>query len=264
MAFALEDVVDGIVATSARLRNPFFAYFHVLPPHEPYRPRREFVDLFRDGWRPPPKPALRFGGSVGEGQLTQLRREYDEYLAYADEEFGRLFQKLEDDGVLANTYLVLTSDHGQLFERGVHGHITRLLYEPLLHVPLIVWAPGQQHRSDVYEVTSSVDVLPTLLHLTGQAAPPWCEGAVLPPFAASTGRPVFAMEAMQNRKFAPISVGSLSCILGDYKLIRYVGSTGQEGSELYNLAADPEEMDDLFGAKPALARELEEQLNVVR
>ena len=50
--FTLEQVVDGAKNMLAGLRSPFFSYIHFMPPHAPYRPRKEFIGLFKDSWKP--------------------------------------------------------------------------------------------------------------------------------------------------------------------------------------------------------------------
>ena len=89
---------------------------------------------------------------------------------------------MEESGMLENTWLIFTSDHGEMFERGINGHMTVCQHEPVMKIPLIIFEPGQTTRRDVYTPTNSVDVLPTLLHLTGQPVPDWVEGEVyIPP-----------------------------------------------------------------------------------
>ena len=65
--------------------------------------------------------------------------------------------------MLDDTYVIVTSDHGEMFERGIRGHVTPTLYEPVIRVPLLIAKPGQREREDVYAPTSCVDLLPTLL-----------------------------------------------------------------------------------------------------
>src|SRR3972149_5008494 len=146
--FLLEDAIDWIQKEVAEVPQPFFGYFHLFPPHEPYMTRKEFVDIFDDGWEPESKPVRAFPQNKSEEFLNSRRRHYDEYLAFADAEFGRLFDFLRRTGILDNTCFILTSDHGQLFEREIHGHVTATLYEPLVHVPLIISKPGQRVRED--------------------------------------------------------------------------------------------------------------------
>jgi arylsulfatase A-like enzyme len=269
--FLLEHAIDGIKALITNSRKPFLGYFHLLPPHDPYAARREFVDLFDDGWTPVAKKSLFFPQGHSEAYLNHERREYDEYIAYTDAEFGRLYDFMAGTGMLDNTYVVVTSDHGEMFERSILGHQTQTLYDPVIHIPLLILKPGRRHREDVYTPTSCVDVLPTLLHATGQAIPDWCEGELLPGFGRREGsseRSIFSVEAKRNSKRAPLTQGTVALIKGQYKLTRYFGYPGYECEcELYDLANDPEEMEDLSLARKSvvadLRSELEEKLREV-
>ncbi|HBY94948.1 MAG: sulfatase-like hydrolase/transferase [Ardenticatenaceae bacterium] len=269
--FTLEGTLDGIKETIHRSPQPFLGYFHLLPPHEPYRPRREFIDRFNDGWKAAAKPERFFSDGHSVKELNQWRREYDEYLAYADSEFGRFYDFLEQSGLLDNTYFVFTSDHGQLFERGVHGHVTRLLYDPIIHVPLLISRPGQQQREDVHVLTSCVDLLPTLLHVAGRPIPEWAEGEVLPPFGLKevrAGRRVYSIEATINRKVAPLTVATVAMIHDRHKLVHYFGyGSVKDEYELYDLHNDPDEMEELYSAGHSIGKdlhhELDEKLQVV-
>ena len=117
--------------------------------------------------------------------LLKKRTNYDEFILYVDHEFGRLMENLESNGLLDNTWVILTSDHGELFERGIAGHLTPVLYQPVIRVPLLIFEPGRTIRQDVYSNTSTVDLLPTLLHVTGQKLADWSEGTPLPPFSTA-------------------------------------------------------------------------------
>jgi arylsulfatase A-like enzyme len=263
--FVLEDAIDWMSQEIPRFPQPFLAYFHLLPPHEPYMARRDFVDVFRDGWSPTVKPEAVFSDGVGPGELNRQRRHYDEYLAYADSEIGRLLEGLERSGVLENTILVFTSDHGEMFERGIRGHVTPMLYDPILHVPLLIRLPQQRERRDVYTPVSTVDILPTLLHLQGKDIPSWCEGVVLPGVREGTAdseRGVFAVEAKSNPTQAPLTKASFALQRGPHKLTRYAGYRGSEAAyELYDLEADPEEQIDLLAVDRPLAKRLMAELD---
>ncbi len=65
-------------------------------------------------------------------------------ILYADKEFGRFFDYLDSSGLLDNTWVVLTSDHGEMFERGIDGHDTEVLYEPVIRIPLMIFEPGRK------------------------------------------------------------------------------------------------------------------------
>jgi arylsulfatase A-like enzyme len=259
--FLLEDALDWLVEQLAALPQPFLAYHHLLPPHDPYNTRRDFVDLFQDGWQPPRKPEHPFTWGFAQETLDDWRRAYDEYIAYVDAEFGRLYDTLRASGALDNTILVFTSDHGQLFERGIHGHVNATMYEPLIRIPLLILLPGHAARTDIHDPTSCTDILPTLLHLAGQPLPDWCLGSLLPPFGAASPRRIFTLEAKENPKLGPIRKATASVIAYPYKLIHYRGHQAlPDNYELYDLANDPEELADLYPSQPATAAELKRAL----
>ena len=262
--FLLEDAIDWLIEGLDRMPRPFLAYFHLLPPHDPYNTRREFVDRFDDGWQALAKEEHFLSDRQSDEYLSEKRRLYDEYIAYADAEFGRLYRSMAHSGLLDDTYVVLTSDHGEMFERGIWGHITPTLYEPVVHVPLLIFRPGQRQREDVYVPSSGVDLLPTLLHATGQPIPDWCEGRVLPPFGepgALSDRSAYVVEAKSNRKQGPLTKASVAMIKGRHKLVHYLGYFGYEDEyELYDLVNDTEETEDLYPSGGALVRELRDEL----
>ncbi len=183
--FALSQVMDGVMALLDTLPSPSFTYLHFMPPHAPYTPARPFLGMFADGWAPPSKKKHRLSPGVSEQRLNSLRDTYDEYVANLDAELGRLLDHLEASGMLDSSYLIFTSDHGELFERGASGHSTPLVFEPLIRIPLLISAPGQSQRQDVHALTSNVDLLPSLLQIAGLPLPDWCEGQPLPALAGS-------------------------------------------------------------------------------
>jgi arylsulfatase A-like enzyme len=262
--FILEHAVDWIQREIQEVPRPFLGYFHLYPPHAPYNTRREFVDRFTEGWTPPTKPTHFFTDGTAAPDLIEHRRDYDEYIAYADAEFGRLCDFLEQAGFLENTYVVFTSDHGEMFERGIWRHNTPTLYEPLIRVPLLISEPGRRRRRDVHQLTSAVDLAPTLLQIAGLPMPNWSEGRVLPLFEVQEGSPersVFALEAKGNGKTGPLTQATAAIVRGSYKLIHYFGYEGFDGVyELYDVVGDPEELEDIQSSKPDVASELRLEL----
>jgi len=265
LVFMLETAIDWTMRQLEKAPQPFLAYMHFLPPHDPYTTRREFVDRFDDGWNPLPKPFHPLSDSQPDQRLNQKRREYDEYIAYADAEFGRLYDFMDRNGILDNTYVIFTSDHGELFERGVWGHITPVLFEPVIRVPLLISKPGQQKKQDVYTHTSCVDILPTLLHLSGINKPDWCEGEVLPSIAEekpAAERSIFCLEAKSNSKHAPLRKRTVSLIRDRYKLVHYLGYKEYDDIyEMYDLNDDPEELNNIYSSRKSVASDLQALLN---
>ena len=258
--FILGDAIDWIGEQLSSLPQPYFAYFHLLPPHEPYMARRDFVDRFKDGWQPPHKSEQYFSQGHTQQELNRERRHYDEYLAYADSEFGRLLDEMEHSGILQDSYLILTSDHGEMFERGIRGHVTPTLYDPINRVPLLISEPGQRVRKDVYSPVSTVDVLPTLLQSVGAPLPEWIEGLVLPGIDDNEpleARRVFTVEAKSNAIRGPLDKATIALTTDEFKLIEYIGYDGLDRKcELYEVQSDPEELNDIAGRRTSLVSDL--------
>lgn len=259
--FLLENGIDGIGSLLTVAPQPFMGYFHFWPPHAPYRSHRDFVGRFADdGFKPPSKPLDLFGE---EGPKIKNRTEYDEYILYVDREFGRFYDRLEQDGLLENTWIVLTSDHGEMFERGIEGHRTPVLYEPVVRVPLLIFEPGRETRTDIHANTSAVDILPTLLHVTGQRRADWAEGVTLPPFAAEEPNPersVYVVQAEKSEQYGPLTIATISIRKDDYKLMYFYGynELGEAGEriELYNIKDDPDELNNLYDTEKEIGQEL--------
>ena len=266
--FLLEQAIDWLGDELGKMPQPFISYFHLMPPHAPYKTHIDFYDSFKgDDLKHTPKPLDIFSrfNDPHYAEIWQARRSYDEFILYADREFGRFFDNLEKSGVLENTWVVLTSDHGEMFERGIQGHFTPLLYQPVIRVPLMIFEPGRTTRTDVYSNTSAVDVLPTLLHVTGQKSADWTEGTVLPPFGPEldTERSVYVLQAKSNKQFDPITVATATLVKESYKLHYFSGYEelgGEERIELYDVRNDPDEMNDLFSSNRETAGEMLNEL----
>src|SRR5688572_28227859 len=260
--FRLEDVFDGLASLLQDLPSPFFTYLHLFPPHAPYRASEKFYSKFLDRYSPVEKPIHRLGDGLSNLIVKTARRSYDEYIASLDWEFGRLLDAMENAGIFENSYVVITSDHGEMFERGEKAHTSVLLYDPIIHVPLMISKPGQKSRHDVYAPTHAVDILPTLLQLAGKPIPAWSEGKLLPGLGGveDMERSSFIVEAKNTPAFQPFKKATIAMQKGHYKLIYYTGYESEDAFELYDLHADIEELDDLYPAQPAIARRLKEEL----
>lgn len=264
--FLLEDVFDWLISELPTLPQPFLVYVHVLPPHYPYAPTKEFVDIFAgDGLEVVQKPTHFASEGHDQSFLVEQRRFYDEFIAFTDAEFGKFYDRLQENKLLENTLMALTSDHGELFERGIHKHSTAAIYQPLTHVPLIIKRAGQVEGLEVNQVTSCVDILPSLMTETAQVIPSWCEGDILPGFAeqaTNEDKAAYSVEARSNPKLAPLDKATIAMVKGDYKLINNRGyGEHVQPYELYNLSQDPEEIEDLIGIEKGVANAMREEMD---
>ncbi|MEW5940978.1 MAG: sulfatase-like hydrolase/transferase, partial [Chloroflexota bacterium] len=267
--FHIKDILAGLSAAAGQLAagdSPFLAYYHLLPPHAPYNPQKKFIEPFiRDGLTFPAKPIHPLSTMRNsQDKLDRQRLAYDSFIANIDFELDTFLRTLYQDGTLNNSYLFITTDHGEIFERGDYGHGVRYLPDGLCHIPLIVFAPGQTKRRDVTSLTSNVDLVPTILSLAGRDIPSHIEGRVLPGLGGSedADRSVFTVFAQENSAFAPLSHAAMSMNKGTYRLNYTRGYPGdyEDKVELYNLADDPEEMRDLANEDTVTTKRMKEEL----
>jgi arylsulfatase A-like enzyme len=262
-------VLEGIgqlVESWLAQSEPYLGYFHLWSPHDPYNARKDFVGIFDGNLKLPEKPRHPLSASDHPiDKLLRNRRRYDEFIADLDAEFGRLMSKLDQSRVLQNSYVIVTSDHGELFERGELGHASALMFAPVTHVPLLISAPEQKARFDFRSVTCNVDLLPTVLKIAGQDIPQWVEGKLLPGFEgaedANADRSIFPLMANENAIFRPLTHATFAMIKGGYELFLYTGYPGHEDRfELYHLDEDPDELQNLFSKDITTASHMKDEL----
>jgi arylsulfatase A-like enzyme len=236
--------------------RPFFATVNLMDAHSPYLAPREFAARFGV----PPRRGLaerirsRLAGgpapSAEERQRTWLNRQriYDACIAYLDHELGRLLDELDRRGRLANTIVIVTSDHGEEFgEHGTvsHGHS---LYWPALHVPLIIWYPGGVPSGTRVEQPVSLRAVPaTIASLAGIAGDLPFPGLPLSRFwTDSAPAPDTVLAELSPppgpRGPGPVGKGPMkSLVSGRLHYIR----NGDGSEELYDVDADPFERTNL-------------------
>jgi len=185
--------------------------------------------------------------------------QYAGEVSYVDQEIGRLRSELEHLGLAERTILVLTADHGEgLGEHGIYfNHYG--LHEPMLRVPLIVWAPGRVVPARRPQLARGLDVAPTVLRLAGLSVPASMQGRDL--FGPVGDDEPFVAEAIRAEQ--------LMVLEGRWKLIRtlrsfhYVDAFARAAgaTELYDLTEDPGELVNVVERYPDVARALSTRLD---
>ncbi len=210
--------------------RPFFLYAHYMDTHMPYVPPARFDKFGRD-------PSGRYSGE----------------LAYFSNEFAKLFAHLETKGLLDNTIVVLTADHGEQFwEHGAARH-GNCLHGEEIHVPLIAWLPGWQTALRVKRRVRSIDIAPTLLDLAGLPRLSDAEGRSLA--AAISGAPLAAAPVFgELLTFKPPGQYLVSLTSDHYRFIlSNPSSDWMMRYELYDLDTDKGEYINLAGRRQGLA-----------
>ena len=226
--FARADVVtDAGVAWIERHRGePFFLYLHYMDPHAPYAPAAEF-NVF--GKAP---------SDLYDGEVASVSRG-----------FGRLYGYLGREGLLENTVVVLTSDHGeQFYEHGSRDHGNCLHVEEL-HVPLVIWMPGRASRR-VAGPLESIDIAPTLLELAGLPALAEARGISFAGALSGDALPAGAVIS-ELMAFKDAGQHQVSVVEDGYRLIAHMPTDNwRRRVELYSSVADPGEYVNLAAAEP--------------
>jgi choline-sulfatase len=224
------DVVDRALAWLGKEdARPFFVWVHLYDAHAPYMP--------------PPAWAARHPGRPYDGEVSEV-----------DEQVGRILEDLERRGLTGRTVVAVAADHGESL--GEHGELTHglLLYEPTLHVPLLVRAPGRLKPRVVETPVSLVDLAPTLAGLLGKslAAPGGrpLDGRDLSKDLLGGGEPP-AGEVYAESQYPTIFGWSPLAALRRRDL-KYISAPSPE---LYDLRQDPRETTNLMLQVPARTAE---------
>ncbi len=205
--------------------------------------------------------------SAGLKDVASRERLYDFELGYMDQQLGRVIEHLKRTGQYERTLIVVTSDHGQGLSRGLEDHgwmFHRLLYDWSLHVPLILKLPGRGEGKAIEQLVRTIDILPTILEELDVLSPEGIEGrSLLPLVRGEADEPRFAYADALNRIDAYSPGRKLPARQNDnlyvamdrrWKLIHH--HEKPQHSELYDLANDPQELDNRYEANPEVAKRL--------
>jgi arylsulfatase A-like enzyme len=235
--------------------KPFFLYLQTIDPHVSYRVDREYWSPHFEGdYHGPLGPSIDATDQVklSTKKLPQtatdvawLRALYWGEVGYHDAQLGRFLQELEARGVLKDTLLVITNDHGEeLGERGRFGH-GHQVFEELIRAPLLVHYPPMFPAGKVIaDVVEHVDVAPTILDALGRDPLREADGNSLIPLVR--GLPV------RQPRYAVIEFlgGRRVLRVGNWKLFARAGGD----AALFDLAADPREEQDVVATSPIARR----------
>jgi arylsulfatase A-like enzyme len=216
--------------------RPFCLYVHYMEPHSPYyhHPYRPLqINLYQ--------PFMReriLGGYRSEIQAI-------------DHAIEDMFGFMKDQGLLENTYVLITADHGEEFyDHRNWGH-GKSLYPEVIHVPAILVTPQADDGRRVLDLVESIDIAPTFLDLVGLEKPEFWEGDSLVPLL--TGEPTEA--GTVSAQFDDGRTFWTTRIEGGLQLL-----TRQRGDHrrtmLFDLDGDPLAQHDLLAKQPELGREM--------
>ena len=261
------DITNQFLAWLPRADGrPFFAFLNYFDAHETYLPPAPFATRFgpdlprgnhllsqdlrrslRDDWHLRPRQEIE----------TEIDM-YDGAIAFLDHQLDRLFTTLAGRGILDNTLVIVTSDHGELFgEHGLFLH-GQALYMPLIHVPLVLRYPARVPADrriadpvslgDLPATVMDIVGVPSRTPFPGRSLSSWWSG----PPVRQPNAPILSGvrgEDWGGKDWYPIAKGDMySLVDRSHHYIR----NGDDREELYLLDTDPQEHHDLSGSKDAV------------
>jgi arylsulfatase A-like enzyme len=236
--------------------RPFFVFLNYLDAHDPYDPAAGFIARFAPNAR---RNRPRDGTLVTEERARGEMDLYDGAIGYLDSLVAGLLRELEGRGMLKNTIVILTSDHGEEFaEHGIMGHAASL-HRPAVEVPLVISFPGNVPAGRSPGPITLRDLAATILDLSGKPEPDfpgrslaryWSAPAAVP----GTDTIISHIRKLINRpEWWPASQGDMfSVAVGRY---RYIKNEGNGAEELFDFDTDRKEQQNL-AESPVGAREL--------
>lgn len=313
-AKSAREYVDRASAWIERHRDtPFFMFLHVFDPHDPFRPRPPYDAL----WADPAKrehhekqledvkkviedPLMKMFGMPSRVEMEKAGIDAHEFVEHdkdwydgsirgMDAEMGRLFGRLRELGLEGKVQIAFISDHGEEFiEHGrmFHG---QTVYGELASVPLMLYRPGTIPPGlRIAETVRSIDLMPTLLDLSGLAAPAGIQGQSLVPLIAAANKagrggaqaaggplteaagklgwkplPAVTEKAKTTAGGGPPPRGSemFGLVLDGWKIVHHtVRFDGGPEYELFDHANDPLDKTDVASQHPEIVEKLKAEL----
>ena len=251
--------------------DPFFLYLAFTAPHDPRTPPAEYA-YDPDQIPLPPnfmaehpfdngdmrlRDEVLAGFPRTEGEIRQHIADYYGMISHMDAHIGQVLKALEASGKANNTIVVYTADHGLAV--GQHGLLGKQnMYEHSVSVPLVVRGPGVPAAAKIEQLSLTYDIYPTLCELAEIEVPETVESRSLLPLLRGEKEPLHETIYSHYRDIQRMVSD------GRWKLIRYYKAAkdgaGSERIQLFDLASDPWELNDVSAEHPGEVERLQGEL----
>lgn len=258
-------------------QQPFFLFLHGFNVHWPYGPPVQYRNRFIEGYEGDYslekfKPDLP---QPSDADVKLVVSQYDSEIAYVDDLLGDFLDQLKSRGILQDTLVVITSDHGEEFyEHGGRDHI-QTLYRELLHVPWIMFGPSIP-AAVKWDHVGTIDLLPTILELFSLKTEATLQGKSRATMIAQEKEPLddevmsytgfssypYHLSSIKTKRWKLIHnqlTGMEDVKPGDERKQKFtflVKKRTGEYLELFDLDADPMEQNNIADQQPDVAEKL--------
>jgi len=244
--------------------RPFFVWVHYMDIHEPYVPERKYIDMVdpsidlseEEMFRLFPEVVLKRDVS-DRAKVELLRKLYLAHVREVDDGVRGFFGILDDTGVLGESVIIITSDHGDEF--GEHGGISHdgKMYSELVNVPLMIYEPQRREGVVSDTLVTTLDIPPTIVYLFGLEPVEAFEGHSLLPLEEYRERGVFGEAVDKHGSFEKGEEKEVHYYReGDLKIIY---RERDDAWEMYDLESDSKEVRNIVDTSPR-AEQMKEKI----
>ncbi|MEJ6951453.1 sulfatase-like hydrolase/transferase [Natronospora cellulosivora (SeqCode)] len=265
----IDTAIDWLNNKAPEIEEPWVMTIGTFKPHFPHWARQEYWDMYegyadlpnygrdcKSANHPYAKDIREYyeADFFDDEQTKGLRRGYYACVSFVDEQIGRLMDHLENSGQSADTNFIYTSDHGEMLGKfGMWWKCT--LYEDSVRIPCIATGPDFDENKLIETPVDLFDIQASLFASTDVDRPENWVGKPLQEVEENDPERVVFSEYHGHGTRA----GSYMIRKGDWKLIYYIEAEDQ----LFNLAEDPDELNNLYYKNPDKAKELEAELRKI-
>ncbi len=246
--------------------SPWHLFVSFVGPHDPWDAPVEYVDAFphkkfpesiKDNFNNKPewikKKSKKHSDGMSEKDLNNVKRHYGAAIKLIDDWVGNILDTLEQTGQADHTVVIFCADHGEMM--GDHGLFQKnTMYEGALRIPLIIADPREPHTGTSEALAELLDLHPTILELAGiDCTQRQLDGCSLLPQLKSDAKP--------HKPYQYSELTNTRMIFdGRYKFIE----NHNDINELYDLAADPHELDNIIASHIDVAKQLKKSMGQLR
>lgn len=238
---------------------PWHLFVSFVGPHDPFNPPTEYADQFRNTdvgdpipFNPDGKPEWIRKKAENNNYSSDVphktRRQYAACIKAIDDGIGKIVEALKARGMLDNTIIMFTADHGEmLLDHNLIGK--SVAYEPSIHVPFFVCGPGIDGNRTSSALTELIDIPETICDLAGTGRRDFVDGLSVDHILSGKGT--------EHRSHIVSSLHSWNTIRTEtHKLVDSINDT----PELYDLESDPNESVNVFDSEKERSRALSLQM----
>ncbi len=252
-------------------KDPFFLWVDMFDPHEPWDPPDYLVKNYSPEYNGMPifHPNYGYASDYDEDELNNLKAHYYGETQLVDKWIGHILKKVEEIGLMEETMIIFTSDHGMYLgehDRTGKSNISHNdnrnwpLYKEIIHVPLIIFHPDIAETDEVStnrveEIVQPVDIFATIMEEAEVKSIPENHGISLKPFLKGKSKKIreyaFTSTDISNGEGKPVVTG---------REWSYIIKGEDNRPELYNIMKDPEQKNNVIKNNKKQAIKMHEAL----